>query len=126
MRDKKCKIICMILAVLCVWAELDMAHFHEDILSSQALGHGENTYLLACEMTNEQAQFCTVEELGNDRNVVKKQYGSKAESVFPHLHSIRLLSSKNIENSVMISYGVLVQNELVTNYIHNSDGKKRI
>lgn len=124
MRTKNYKILCMFVIILCFLLGGYLECSRDDTSYSHAFNQKENSYLMASETTNVQTPFCTVEMLGNSGNTLEHQDECEMTHGFFYLHNFPQLASKNIVVSETILYSGQIQEELVTNYIHNSDGKK--
>lgn len=96
-----------------------------------------NSYIMADDATISQARPCTTEMLGVRNNagiqrLASRFINSKRESKVSHnflysnIFSLHEKERKFFISSEAIQFCIQCQNELVINYIHKSDGKKRI
>lgn len=133
MRMKKSRMICIILSILMFFSGMCFEDIKTDALSACAPVLETNACMAALDAAEMDVTFCTRELLGI-QNVIgirqlKSRYISQkkeAKISFDFLCSdvFSLYEGKFFTSSETIQIQNRCLNELVTNYIHKTDGKK--
>lgn len=134
-RMKSNKMICIILSVILSLSGLFYQDNVSDFLSANSTVEKTNSYIQSEYTTITEIQVCTAEILGLQnpyaiQNItgcfISPQGRLKISLSFLCLNSFLFVIGKFFTDSEIIQSYCRCLNELVTNYIHKSDGKKRI
>lgn len=134
MRTGKRRMICLILSVILFLSGVYFEQFKTDSFLVHASMGSETTSIRSCQTVSNDANVCTVRML-RDGNCARLQqsarYSNPKREMRSSLNLLQINSSflaegNNPANSVLIQFSDHKPIALVTNYIHESDGKKRI
>lgn len=135
MRAKRKNIFCILITLLVFISGM----YFEDIKANSVFActstETTNSYILDMNSVIKDTQMCTTEMLGIRGNMVIEQFtirfvnqrrATKLSLDFLCQNIFSLNEGKSYANFEEVSFISGSQDELVTKYIHKSDGKKRI
>lgn len=132
--SKSSQIVCFLLAIFVLTAGIRFENNHAD--SSFVYPSGwETASILLCHGVIDEAKACTAEMLENHNNVglqrtacryIRPKREIRQLFYFLYDDSDCILQQKFYVKSEVKQFSCPKTNEIVTNYIHKSDGKKQI
>lgn len=137
MRIKNYKILCFILVIFIVLSGMCIENIEADSSFAYAPMEETNSYIMTDDAVISQAEPCTTEMLGVRNNAGIQRLASqfinqKRESkvslnfLYSNIFFLHEKERRFLISSKAITFCNQCQDELVVNYIHKSDGKKRI
>lgn len=120
MRAKRNNLLCMLIILLVSISGMYFEDIKVDSVFACTPAETSNTYISEMDSVITDAQACTTEMLGICKNVVTGQF----TILFINIFSLNEENSYSSLEEVQLFFGS--RDKLVANYIHKSDGKKRI
>ena len=134
MRTGKRRMVCLILSMILFLSGVYFEQLKTDaFLVDSSIGR-ETSGIRSCQTLINDENICTVKMLRDGNGIRPQQSGRystpkrelRSSLNLLHLNSSFLAEGNNPANSVLIQFSDQKPIALVTNYIHKSDGKKRI
>lgn len=135
MQSRKQKAMCILLAIVIVLSGMCFESSKADASFLYAPAEASDSTVRPVDATIREAQLCTTETLGIRDNADIQQFAGRVNSqkretsdslALLYFNILSSAAGKFYAGSEMMRSGQQYRNELVANYIHRSDGKKRV